>query len=254
MAVPASPALPPLTFAVPRLPPEDTGRLVRTALETGYRALDFGDARGSEAGARTSLASAGDDLFLSAAFPVSDPDAVAREADRVLAALGVERLDLALLGSSGDAVAWRALARVREEGRVGAIGVAGWTAARLDGLIGETGVVPAVHQVELHPWLQQAPLREFHASHGITTSAVTPLARGALLADETITALGAKYGKTPAQIVLRWHLHLGTHPVPASATPARMRENLDVFDFDLADDDLAVLAELDNGTRVGPPR
>jgi diketogulonate reductase-like aldo/keto reductase len=163
------------------------------------------------------------------------------------------RLDLCLLkGPQVTVDAWRALGGLRDDGRVRAIGVADAPAAGLRRLIGETGVVPAINQVELHPWLQQVPLREFHETHGIVTGASSPLARGALLVDETVTALAAKYGKAPAQIVLRWHVQLGTVPVPRSATTTRIRENFEVFDFELAEDDLVVLAELDNGTRVGP--
>jgi diketogulonate reductase-like aldo/keto reductase len=130
------------------------------------------------------------------------------------------------------------------EGRIRAIGVAGLGLAELRRLIDETGTVPAVHQIELNPWQQQVPLREFHGRHGILTGAARPFGRGTP-ADETVTSLAAKYGKTPAQIVLRWHLQTGALPVPKSLVPARIRENFAVFDFELADDDLTVLAELD---------
>ena len=147
---------------------------------------------------------------------------------------------------------WRALEKLHADGRVRAVGVSNFQAPHLRRLLDETEIVPAVNQVELHPNLQQAALREFHAEHGIVTEAWSPLAQGALLSEVIVTSLAAKYGKSPAQIVLRWHLHLGNVVIPKSVTPSRIAENIDVFDFELADDDMTVISELDMGTRVGP--
>ncbi len=257
MAVPPSLALsdgvriPQLLFGVAGLTPAETGRAVRIALDVGYRGFDT--APGTEAAVGTALAGTPrDELFVSFKVPAQGYDTARRAADQALTALGVERADLCLLDGTKGAFTdtWRALSRLRADGRVRAVGVAGFGVAELRRLIDATGAVPVLNQVELHPWLQQLPLREFHTERGIVTAASSPAANAGLLADETVTALAAKYGKTPAQIVLRWHLQAGTVAVATSATTTRTRENFGIFDFELADDDLAVVAELDNGTRV----
>ncbi|WP_372665274.1 aldo/keto reductase [Amycolatopsis kentuckyensis] len=257
MAVPPSLALsdgvriPQLLFGVTGLTPAETGRAVRIALDVGYRGFDT--APGTEAAVGAALAGTPrDELFVSFKVPAQGYDAARRAADQALTALGAERADLCLLDGTKGAFTdtWRALSRLRADGRVRAVGVAGFGVAELRRLIDATGAVPVLNQVELHPWLQQLPLREFHTERGIVTAASSPAANAGLLADETVTALAAKYGKTPAQIVLRWHLQAGTVAVAASATTTRTRENYGIFDFELADDDLAVVAELDNGTRV----
>ncbi len=257
MAVPPSLALsdgvriPQLLFGVAGLTAAETGRAVRIALDTGYRGFDT--APETEAAVGDALAGVPrDELFVSFKVPAQGYDAARRAADRSLAALQLERADLCLLDGTKGAFTdtWRALSRLRADGRVRAVGVAGFGVAELRRLIDATGAVPVLNQVELHPWLQQLPLREFHAERGIVTAASSPAANAGLLADETVTALAAKYGKTPAQIVLRWHLQTDTVAVAASATTTRTRENFGVFDFELADDDVAVVAELDNGTRV----
>ncbi|MFJ7214090.1 aldo/keto reductase [Amycolatopsis sp. NPDC098790] len=243
--------IPQLLFGVAGLTAGETGRAVRIALDVGYRGFDT--APGTEAAVGTALAGTPrDELFVSFKVPAQGYDTARRAADQALTALGVERADLCLLDGTKGAFTdtWRVLSRLRADGRVRAIGVAGFGVAELRRLIDATGAVPVLNQVELHPWLQQLPLREFHTERGIATAASSPAANAGLLADETVTALAAKYGKTPAQIVLRWHLQAGTVAVAASATTTRTRENFGIFDFELADDDLAVVAELDNGTRV----
>ncbi|MGW4521972.1 aldo/keto reductase [Amycolatopsis sp. NPDC004378] len=259
MAVPPSLALsdgvriPQLLFGVAGLTAAETGRAVRIALDTGYRGFDT--APGTEVAVGAALA-AGDvpreELFVSFKVPTQGYDTTRRAADQALAALQLDQADLCLLDGTKGAFpdTWRALSRLRADGRVRAVGVAGFGVAELRRLIDATGAVPVLNQVELHPWLQQVPLREFHDERGIVTAASSPAANAALLSDETVTALAAKYGKTPSQIVLRWHLQAGTVAVAASATTTRTRENFGIFDFELADDDLAVVAELDNGTRV----
>lgn len=232
-------AVPPLLtlsagVRIPQLALDVTGapQAVPAAFETGYRAFETAV---TETVPR-------DDLFLITRSPVHGYDAVLR-------AFGSARFDLALLpGPGADLLGtWRALAHLLAQGQVRAIGVADLPESTLRRLIDETGVVPALHQVELHPWHQQVPLREFHAERGIVTAASSPLGRGTLLADETVTALAAKYGKSPAQLVLRWHVQLGTVAVlrwePAAAS--RIREHSEITDFELADDDLAALADLD---------
>ncbi|MEV6824304.1 aldo/keto reductase [Amycolatopsis sp. NPDC051102] len=259
MAVPPSLALsdgvriPQLLFGVAGLSAAETGRAVRIALDTGYRGIDTTPGTEAEVGAVLAAADVRrEELFISVHVPAQGYDTARRAADQALAALQLEQADLCLLDGTQGAFSdtWRALSRLRADGRIRAVGVAGFGVSELRRLIDATGAVPAVNQVELHPWLQQLPLREFHTAHGIVTVASSPAANTALLSDETVTALAAKYGKAPAQIVLRWHLQNDTVAVAASATTTRIRENFGIFDFELADDDVAVVAELDNGTRV----
>jgi 2,5-diketo-D-gluconate reductase A len=146
---------------------------------------------------------------------------------------------------------WRALIRLQEEGRVSSIGVANFHAHHIERIVVETGVTPVVNQVELHPWLPQRELRQFDEGRGIRTEAWSPLARGRILATPLLDDLAAKHGRTPAQIVLRWHIELGNIVIPKASSPDRLRENLDVFDFALDADDLDVIASLETGERTG---
>ena len=147
---------------------------------------------------------------------------------------------------------WKALEKLAADGRVRAIGVSNFTVEHLRRLFAETGTVPAVNQVELHPHFQQTELRAEHAEHGIATEAWSPLGQGAALSDATITRLAKQHGVTPAQVVLRWHLQLGNIVIPKSVTPERIRENFDIFSFDLSAEGLSAIADLDTGRRIGP--
>jgi 2,5-diketo-D-gluconate reductase A len=148
---------------------------------------------------------------------------------------------------------WKALLRLREEGRVRAVGVCNFQAEHLQRLADETGEAPAINQVELHPYLQQEELRAFHAAHGVLTEAWSPLASGGdVLSDPTIAKVAEKHGVTPAQAILRWHLDLGNVVIPKSVTPSRIRENFDVFGFSLDADDLAAIGRLEAEHRTGP--
>ncbi|MGH3619891.1 MAG: aldo/keto reductase, partial [Pseudonocardiaceae bacterium] len=147
---------------------------------------------------------------------------------------------------------WKALEKLAADGRVRAIGVSNFTVEHLRRLFAETGTVPAVNQIELHPHFQQTALRAEHAAHGIATEAWSPLGQGAALSDATITGLAKRHDVTPAQVVLRWHLQLGNIVIPKSVTPARIRENFDVFTFDLSTEDLSAIADLDTDRRIGP--
>ncbi len=148
---------------------------------------------------------------------------------------------------------WRAFAEIAESGRARAVGVSNFQPAQLERLLAETPLVPAVNQIELHPKFPQAELRGIHARHGIATEAWSPLGQGrGLLDDPVLARVGAKHGKSPAQVVLRWHLQLGNIVIPKSVTPSRIRENFDVLGFELDADDLAAVAGMDNGTRLGP--
>ncbi|MEO7261344.1 MAG: aldo/keto reductase, partial [Jatrophihabitantaceae bacterium] len=148
---------------------------------------------------------------------------------------------------------WRAFEKLYADGRVRAIGVSNFQPAHLRRLLDETSIVPAINQIELHPLLPQAELRALHAEHGILTEAWSPLARGgSVLTDPVITAIADRVGKSPAQVILRWHIELGNVVIPKSVTPARIRENLDVFDVSLTAEDLTAIAGLESGDRIGP--
>lgn len=147
---------------------------------------------------------------------------------------------------------WRALEKLAADGRVRAAGVSNFQPAHLRRLLEADTLVPAVNQIELHPGLQQAELRAFHAEHGIATEAWSPLAQGALLAEEALTSIAERHGKSPAQVVLRWHLQLGNIVIPKSVTPERIGKNIDVFDFELSGADMDAIAALDRGMRTGP--
>lgn len=255
-------SIPQVGYGVFQIPPAETARAVAAALDSGYRSIDTAAAYGNEAGVGDAVRASGiprEDLFVTTKVWNSDHgyDSTLAAFDRSLRALRMDHVDLYLIhwplpGRDRYLETWRALEHLLAEGRVRAIGVSNFHVPHLQRLIDSADVVPAVNQIELHPYLPQTHLRTFHAENGIATEAWSPLAQGALLADKAITGLSSKYGKSPAQIVLRWHVQLGTVVIPKSVTPARMRENIDVFDFELAEDDLLVLAELDNGTRVGP--
>jgi 2,5-diketo-D-gluconate reductase A len=200
-----------------------------------------------------------DELFVTTKLWNSDHgyDRALRAFDASLDKLGLDYVDLYLIHwpqpVNDDFVeTWKAFEKIAADGRARAIGVSNFKAPHIRKLLEETGTVPAVNQIELHPNLTQSDMRAFHREHGIATEAWSPLAQGGLLSDRAVTGLADKYGKTPAQIILRWHLQLGNIVIPKSVTPERIRSNIDVFDFELADDDLAVISDLDTGTRIGP--
>ena len=255
-------AIPQLGFGVFQVPPEDTAKVVQTALETGYRSIDTATAYRNEEGVGEALRAAElprDELFITTKLWNSDQgyDSTLRAFDASMAMLGLEYLDLYLIhwplpARENYVATWKAFETLYADSRIRAIGVSNFQVAHLKRLFDETQIVPAVNQIELHPNLQQAELRAFHAEHDIVTESWSPLAQGALLEDETITGLASKYGKTAAQVVLRWHIQLGNVVIPKSVTPSRIKENFELFDFELSEDDLASIAELDNGTRTGP--
>jgi 2,5-diketo-D-gluconate reductase A len=200
------------------------------------------------------------ELFLTTKLWNSDQgyDSTLRAFDASLSRLGLDHLDLYLIHwptpkRDKYVETWRAFDKLLADGRVRAIGVSNFQPAHLARVIDETGTVPAVNQIELHPYLTQEAVRDADEAHGIATEAWSPLAKGGdLLADPVVTTLASKYGRTAAQVVLRWHLQLGNVVIPKSTTPARIRENFAVFDFELAADDVAALSELDRGLRTGP--
>jgi diketogulonate reductase-like aldo/keto reductase len=254
--------IPQLGFGVFQVPDDETTAAVSAALEAGYRSIDTAAIYGNEAGVGRALAASGlprEDLFVTTKLWNADQgyDATLRAFDASLAKLGLDHADLYLIHWPAPANdlyldSWRAIESLAADGRIRAAGVSNFQPAHLQRLLDNSALVPAVNQVELHPGLQQAELRAFHAEHGIATEAWSPLAQGAVLSDPAITAITERTGKSPAQVVLRWHLQLGNIVIPKSVTPARIRQNLDVFDFQLTDVDMAAMAATDRDLRTGP--
>lgn len=256
-------AMPQLGFGVWQVENDEAFTTVGQALDAGYRSIDTAAVYGNEEGTGKALAASGiprDELFVTTKLWNAEQghDSTLRAFDASLAKLGLEYVDLYLIHwplPSKDLYVetYRAFEKIYAEGRAKAIGVSNFLPGHLERLMGETSVVPAVNQIELHPQLSQAESRAFHARHNIVTEAWSPLGQGkGLLEDPVIAELATKHGRTPAQVVLRWHLQLGNVVIPKSVTPSRIAENIDVFGFELDDEDLAALARLDTGTRLGP--
>lgn len=254
--------IPQLGFGVFLVPPGETKASVAEALRVGYRHIDTARIYDNEREVGEAIAESGvprDELFVTTKVWNADQgrDATLAALDASLERLGLDTLDLYLIHWPTPARdryvdTFRALVELRDSGRVRSVGVSNFQVPHLQRVIDETGVVPSVNQVELHPNLTQEPLRAFHAEHGIATEAWSPLARGGLLEDPVVGKIAAAHGRTPAQVILRWHLQLGNIVIPKSVTPSRIAENLDVFGFALSDDDVAALSALDTGSRIGP--
>jgi len=255
--------MPQLGFGVWQVPDDEATAAVATALEAGYRSIDTAAIYGNEKGTGKALAGSGlprGDLFVTTKLWNADQgyDTALRAFDTSLGKLGLEYVDLYLIHwpqprRGRYAETWRALERLAGEGRARAIGVSNFHAPHLRKVLSEGTVVPAVSQIELHPLLPQAELRALHAEHGIATEAWSPLGQGkGLLDSPVIGKVAGRHGRTPAQVVLRWHLQLGNVVIPKSVTPSRIRENADVFGFELDTADLAALSGLADGTRLGP--
>ncbi|MFE6527557.1 aldo/keto reductase [Streptomyces rochei] len=254
--------IPQLGFGVFQVPDEETTAAVTSALEAGYRSIDTAAIYGNETGVGRALATSGiarEDLFITTKLWNADQgyDATLRAFDDSLAKLGLDYVDMYLIHWPTPARdlykdTWRAIEKLVADGRVRTAGVSNFQPDHLKRLIDGAELVPAVNQVELHPGLQQSELRAVHAELGIATEAWSPLAQGAVLKDEAITSVAGRHGKSPAQVVLRWHLQLGNIVIPKSVTPERIRQNLDVFDFTLTDDEMTAIAGLDRDLRTGP--
>ncbi|SIN90113.1 aldo/keto reductase [Agromyces cerinus] len=254
--------MPQLGFGVYQVPDDETAAAVTTALDAGYRSIDTAAIYGNEQGVGRAIADSSvprDELFITTKIWNSDQgyDSTLRAFDESLAKLGLEQLDLSLIhwptperGLYLDT--WRALERLHAEGRVRAIGVSNFEPDHLERLVATSTVVPAVNQVELHPALQNRATIAANERHGIVTEAWSPLAQGAVLGESSVIAIAVRHEATPAQVVLRWHLQQGRVVIPKSVTPSRIAENLDVFGFELAADELAAIDALERDGRTGP--
>ncbi|MEV8347667.1 aldo/keto reductase [Streptomyces niveus] len=257
--------MPQLGFGVWQVPDDEAARAVGTALEAGYRSIDTAAIYGNEEGTGKAIGASGiarDELFVTTKLWNSkqEPwtrDRVLRAFDKSLSRLALDHVDLYLIHwpramRTDYLTIWRAFEEIAESGRARAVGVSNFQPAHLRRLLDETSLVPAVNQVELHPQFQQSEVRAINAEHGIVTEAWSPLGSGkGLLEVPTVLAIARKHERTAAQIVLRWHLQLGNVVIPKSVTPSRIVENFDVFGFELDPEDLAALAALDSGTRLG---
>ncbi len=254
-------AIPQLGFGVYKITDDLAADAVEFALETGYRHLDTAAFYENERGVGDGMRRSGlprEDVYVTTKVWWTDNgyDSTLRSFEESLERLGLDYVDLYLIhwpAPKHDLYVdtWQALERVRADGRARSIGVANFHIHHLERLARETSTVPALNQIELHPWLQQRDTRAYDATHGIVTEAWSPLARGRILDNEPLARIAAKHGVSPAQVVIRWHLQLGNVVIPKSQTPARIRDNFDVFGFALDDHDLAVIATLDSGYRTG---
>jgi 2,5-diketo-D-gluconate reductase A len=255
-------AIPQLGFGVFQIPPEETQGVVELALEAGYRHFDTAAAYGNEKEVGAALAASGlgrEDYFVTTKLWNSQQghSSALVAFEESLDRLGLDHVDLYLIhwpvpSEAQFVETWQAFEQIHGEEAARTIGVSNFRIEDLELLERETRTRPTINQVELHPHFQQADLRAWHGEHGIATEAWGPLAQGELLGDETIGRLAESREKTPAQVILRWHLQLGNVVIPKSATPERIRENIDIFDFELSHRELAAIGDLDRSSRVGP--
>jgi len=254
--------IPQLGFGVFQVPPPETKTAVAEALKVGYRHVDTAKIYGNEEGVGEAIAESGiarEDLFITTKLWNSDQgyESALAAFEKSRTKLGLEYVDLYLIHWPAPATdryvdSWKALEKLRADGMVRATGVSNFEPQHLMRIIDLGGTVPAINQIELHPALQQIELREFHAHEGIVTEAWSPLAKGQVLDDPILVDISLRLDRTPAQVILAWHLQLGNVVIPKTVTPARMVENFDIFDIDLSHDDLAAISTLDREHRTGP--
>jgi 2,5-diketo-D-gluconate reductase A len=258
--------IPQLGFGVFQIEATETASAVRTALEIGYRHIDTAQMYGNEKEVGEGIREAGfdrADVFITSKLNngFHEPDDARRAFDGTLSALGSDYVDLFLIHwplptlYGGDFVStWRVLKEFAADGRARSIGVSNFQPAHLDRLAEESSTVPAVNQIELHPYFTNDDVRAYDKEHGIATEAWSPIAQGRVLDDPVVTRIADSVGKTPAQVVLRWHIQRGAIVFPKSVTPKRMKENFELFDFELEDSDITAMTDLDRGEsgRTGP--
>ena len=258
--------IPQLGFGVFQIEPEDTAEAVSEAIEVGYRHIDTAEMYGNEREVGEGIRASGLDrgeIFVTSKLNNSfhEPEEARRAFDETLSELGFDYVDLFLIHwplprlYDGDFVStWKALEEFHDDGRARSIGVSNFQIEHLEQLAAETDTVPAVNQIEVHPYFANEAVREYGQEHGIATEAWSPIAQGEVLDDSTIAQIADRVGKTPAQVVLRWHIQRGDIVFPKSVTPSRMRENFEVFDFELESGDMEEISALDQGEegRTGP--
>jgi len=254
--------IPQLGFGVFQIPPAETEEVVAQALTTGYRHIDTAAAYRNEGAVGQAVRASGlerGEVFVTT--KCFNDDHGYEQAKRALSAslerLEMEHVDLYLIHWPVPAhdkyvETWKAFVEMHAEGLVRSIGVSNFQPAHLERVITETGETPAINQIELHPYFQQRGLRREHEQLGIVTEAWSPLAQGKVLEDPVIVAIAKAHSKTPGQVVIRWHLQIGNVVIPKSVTPARIQENLDVFDFELSGAEMESIDGLDQGMRIGP--
>jgi 2,5-diketo-D-gluconate reductase A len=259
-------AIPQLGFGVFQIPPKDTARAVSVALEAGYRHIDTAEMYGNEQGVGEAVRSSGldrTDVFITSKLNngFHRPDEARRAFAQTLDVLVTEYVDLFLIHwplptlYDGDFVStWKTLEEFRRDGRARSIGVSNFQVAHLERLAAESDVVPAVNQIELHPYFGNSEVDAYGRAHGIATEAWAPIAQGKILGDPALNEIAGRLGKSPAQVALRWHIQRGNIVFPKSTTPARIRENFELFDFQLEPGDIEKIDALDRGEagRDGP--
>ncbi|WP_373235791.1 aldo/keto reductase [Cohaesibacter celericrescens] len=254
--------IPQLGFGIWNVPPETTANVVSNALQTGYRLIDGAYIYRNEQGLGEGIRASGiprDEVYITTKVWNKDhgKDNTRISVERSLKTIGVDQLDLVLIHwpvPSQDLYVetWQTLIKLRDEGLIKSIGVSNFNEDHLDRIIRETGETPVVNQIEVHPKLQQEHTRFANAKHGILTQAWTPLGKGQSFDAEPITTAAKRTGKTPAQVILRWHIQLGHIVFPRSVSPERQAENINIFDFSLTDDEMTAIKSLDIGLRTGP--
>ncbi|MFC5136920.1 aldo/keto reductase [Actinomycetospora rhizophila] len=255
--------IPQLGFGVFQIDPSDTADTVLTAFEAGYRHIDTAQMYGNEAEVGEAIAKSGlkrDELWITTKCNNSNHgfDDAQTALDESLQKLGLDAVDLYLIhwplpGKDLYVETWKGLEKAHQDGKTRTIGVSNFQPHHLDRLLAETETVPAINQIELHPHMQQAALRSYHERHGIRTEAWSPIGQGKGLLDAPeLGEIAQAHGKSAAQVVLRWHIQIGNIIFPKSVTPDRIRENKDIFDFELSDEDMQKIDGMEKAERLGP--
>ncbi|QPM90010.1 aldo/keto reductase [Pseudooceanicola algae] len=255
-------AIPRLGLGVWQVPEPEVTEIVKTAIGLGYRLIDGAKVYGNEEGMGKGIAQSGvarEDLFITSKVWNADQgyDAARRAIDGSLKRIGVDQLDLCLIHWPRPkhdlyVETWKALLAAKADGQILSAGVSNFKGPHIDRLVAETGEAPVLNQIELHPLFQQDEMRAENDRHGIVTQSWSPLGRSMTFEAPQIVAIAERTGKTPAQVILRWHLQIGVSVIPRSSNAGRLAQNFDLFDFELSAADMASLAELETGSRIAP--